>query len=291
MKTIKSLIVEELKYRVSRRAIERDERVEDTYYKYPQLEKMDQELVSLRGSRMLAIFEKNEEPVKAIDARERELLKERKEFISQNGIDPEFDEEKPICGECHDTGYVPMPNGNKAVCRTCMKSEIEECFEYAGLSDYSSYKIKSYDKDYFGDKKARNEHLKAMMALMDGGYDGNMLRLYSDVSGHGKTFLAVIVTKTAILQGKSAYYIKAENFIDFSEESKDQLKKYDMLIIDDYSAEVTRKWQIASSINAILEARLAAQLPTVLISSAGKEQLVMESDERIAQKIKRSELI
>lgn len=291
MKTIKSLIVEELKYRVSRRAIERDERVEDTYYKYPQLEKMDQELVSLRGSRMLAIFEKNEEPVKAIDARERELLKERKEFISQNGIDPEFDEEKPICGECHDTGYVSMPNGNKAVCRTCMKSEIEECFEYAGLSDYSSYKIKSYDKDYFGDKKARNEHLKAMMALIDSGYDGNMLRLYSDVSGHGKTFLAVIVTKTAILQGKSAYYIKAENFIDFSEESKDQLKKYDMLIIDDYSAEVTRKWQIASSINSILEARLAAQLPTVLISSAGKEQLVMESDERIAQKIKRSELI
>lgn len=288
MKTIKALITDELSSRASRRGIRRDITVEEVYDKHPQLEKIDADLTALRASRILAAFENKEESIKAIDVREEELKSAREEYISKNNIDPYFDEEKPFCVDCNDQGYVTSPKGIKVVCRSCLKEEIEIAFSQAGLSDYTSYKIKNFDSNYYGDKKSRNGHLKSIMSLFEEGTDDKPIRIYSDVSGNGKTFLSVIATKYAILEGKSAYYIKAENFISIDEELKEFLKKCDMLIIDDYSAELTRKWMIASGINSVLEARFASNRPVVLVSSAPREQLISDSDERIAQKIKRA---
>ena len=291
MRTIKSLINEEVISRASERAIVREENIEDVYYRYPELQKIDEELLALRGSRMLAVFDKNEEPIKAIEVREEELKKAREAFISKNGIDPLFDEEKAFCQECDDTGYIEMANGKNAVCRSCMKSQIEDCFNSSGLKDYSTYKIKNFDRSLFGNKKERSDKLKSMMKLFEEDLEGCPLKLYSDRGGSGKTFLAVVVTKYAILEGKNALYTKAETFLDVNEDEKDDYKLCEMLIVDDYSAEITRKWQIASALNSILEARMASNRPTVIISSSSKEQLVMESDERIAKKIERSNLI
>ncbi|MCQ2527834.1 MAG: DnaA/Hda family protein [Saccharofermentans sp.] len=288
MRTIKSLINDELSSRASRRGIRRDITVEDIYYKHPELEKIDSDMVALRASRILAAFEDKEAPLKAMEVRENELKNLREEYIRKNNIDPDFDEEKAFCKECNDEGFVTSPKGIKVVCRACMKEEIEEAFEIAGLRDYTSYKIKNYDANYYGDKKSRNGHLKGFMKLFEEGTEGNPIRLYSDIGSNGKTFLSVIATKYAILEGKSAYYIKAENFINADENLKDFLKQCDFLVIDDYSAELTRKWQIASGINSVLEARYASDRPVVLVSSASREQLISDSDERIAQKIKRS---
>ena len=291
MKTIKALIAEELKTRASMRSIERDERVEDIYYQYPDLEKIDSELISLRGSRMLTIFEKKEGQADIIEFREKELLKEREEFISKYNIDPEFDEEKPICTKCMDTGFYVKNNGMSAVCTSCMSSQIKECYDKSGLADFSSYDPKNYDRNYFGDKTGRNKRIKAMLSLFESECEDTPLRVYYDVSGSGKTFLSVIVTKYAINEGKSACFLKAEELLDCTDEKKEYLKKCDFVIIDDYSADVTRKWQIASNLNNILDARIASKRPTVLVSSSPLEQLSLDSDLRIAQKIQRASSI
>lgn len=290
MKTIKALIAEELKARASMRSIERDKRIEDTYYQYPDLEKIDSELISLRGSRMLTIFEKKEGQADIIEFREKELLKEREEFISKHNIDPEFDEEKPICSKCMDTGFFVKNNGMSVVCTFCMSSQLNECYEKSGLAEYSTYDPKYYDKNYFEDKIGRNKRMKAMISLFESECEDTPLRVYSDNSGSGKTFLSVVVTKYAINEGKSACFLKAEDLLDCTDEKKEYLKKCDFVIVDDYASDVTRNWQIASNLNYILDVRIASKRPTVLVSSSPFAELC-NSDLRITQKLKRASTI
>lgn len=291
MKTIKALINDELMSRVSKRRTYRDQLVEDIYYEYPELERMDDELRSLRGSRMLSLFDGIEEPVKAIITRENELNKERDAFIHKNNINPYFDEEQWVCSKCKDTGFVAATNGVNVVCGDCMKSQLDECFESSGMADYTSYKLNGFNANHFGNKAERLKQFSSMKKLFEVGTDNNPVRLLISQPQSGKTFLSVIITKYAIVEGKSAYFLKAEDLRISSDELKTDLKGCDMLIVDDYSPDLTRNWIIASSLNSILEARIAANRPVVIVSSSSKEELIAGSDERIALKIKRADLI
>lgn len=291
MKTIRSIIGDELLSRASVRSIRRDELIEETYYRFPRLEQIDNELIALRGSRMLTAFEDNDVPVKVIEVREKELRHEREEFIRKNNIDPDFDEEKPLCAKCLDKGFISAANGQSVVCGACMKEELEECFRESGMEDYSTYKLKSFDAGYFDNKKERQQRFIALKSLFEGPLTGSPLRIYSDKPQSGKTFMSVIITKYAIVEGKSAYYLKAEDLRQNDQEFINELKKYDLLIIDDYSADLTRNWIIASSLNSVLEARQASNRPVVIVSLSSREQLIADSDERIALKLKRAENI
>ena len=291
MKTIKALINDELLSRASTRSVIRDEVIEDTYYNHPELERIDNELLALRGSRMLSIFDKKYEANSAIDVREMELRQERKAYILSHEINPDFDEEVSICSKCNDNGFITARNGRKVVCASCMNELLEECFEASGMSDYSSYKLNNLKLNYFDNKKAREKSFNAIKKLFEEGTEGKPLRIYYDLAQTGKTFLSVILTKYAIVEGNSAYYIKTEDLRNIDDSVKTDLKKCDMLIFDDYSPELTRNWYIASSLNMILEARSASDRPTVLVTSVPKEELVANSDARIALKIKRSDMV
>ena len=293
MKTIKELINESLTEVSATRDIQRQQRISRVYKDYPELKEIDDQIVTVRNSRFIAVIDKDERLIKRYDIAEEELQAKRDRVMARNRIDPEFDMEKSICDKCGDTGFCKGSDGTVKVC-SCRKNELEICYEQSGMGDYSSYKMKNYRDDYLGDaagrKKLRNELLKVMLGI-DEEDSKSSLCLFSAPPQSGKTFLAVCVCKTAINLGKSAYYVKCEDLSSLGTDTLDALKNIDFLIIDDFADEVTLHNNVGSVLNSVLETRAAGRLTTVLVTPFPKSELVSKCDMRISGKLSTAKLI
>ncbi len=293
MKTIKELINESLTEVAASREIRRDNSIRRVYKACPELKEIDDQILSIRSSRFIAVIDKDERLIRRFDIAEEELQVKRDRIIQINKIDPEFDMARNICDKCGDTGFEKGSDGTMKVC-SCRKNELEQCYEISGMADYTSYKMKNYRDDYLGDaagrKKAKNELLKVLLGLSDKD-DRSSLYIYSAPPQTGKTFLAVCVCKTAINLGKSAYYTKCEDLITVGTDTLEDLKKIDFLILDDFADSVTMHGNLGSLLNNILEIRAASKLPTVLVTPFPKSELVSKCDMRISGKLQSAGLI
>lgn len=284
MKTINEVMGERLSRIRNEKQMDVNDMIELVYRKYPGLKKIDCDLVDVRASRLICSIEQDDAPVAALKRREEELLAERKKFIADNKIDPGFDKEKVHCDKCGDTGFTTSSDGRRVVCQACMKDALLEAYNESGMKDFSTFTLKSFDLNYYknGDRRRMFDGLRK---LMEGKTDKKLMLLSGGIQT-GKTYLAVITCKYAAVQGMSSYYVKADSLMYLSHEEVQELKSYDIIIIDDYSAEVTLNNKTANTLHSLLEARLAAGLATVIVSTSPLEVLVADSDERIAGKLK-----
>ena len=293
MKTIKELISEGLTEVSAAREILRDENIKRVYRECPELKEIDDQILSVRNNRFIAVIDKDERLIRRFDIAEEELQAKRDRIMQINKIDPGFDMIRSICDKCNDTGFTKGSDGTLKVC-SCRKRELEMCYEMSGMADYSSYKMKNYRDDYLGDaqtrKRLRNEFLKIMLGISEDGNDSPVC-VYSAPPQTGKTFLAVSVCKTAINLGKSAYYAKCEDLPLLGTDTLEDLKRIDFLVIDDFADEVTLFKNVGSVLNSILETRTASKLPTVLVTPFPKNELVSKCDMRISAKLASAKLI
>lgn len=293
MKTIKELIAESLTEVAASRDILREENIKRVYKACPELKEIDDQILNVRNSRFIAVIDKDERLIKRFDIAEEELQTKREKIMKINNIDPEFDIAKNICDKCDDTGFAKGSDGTLKVCQ-CRKKELELCYEYSGMADYSSYKMKNYRDDYLGDaagrKKIKNDLLRVLLRLSDAD-DRTSLWVYSAPPQTGKTFLSVCVCKTAINLGKSAYYAKCEDLQTIGPDTLEDLKRIDFLILDDFADSVTMHSSIGSLLNNILEIRAASGLPTILVTPFPKNELVSKCDMRISGKLQSAGLI
>lgn len=292
MKTIKELINESLTEVAAMSEIRREENIRRVYKACPDLKEIDDQILNIRNSRFIAVIDKDERLIKRFDIAEEELQVKRDKIIQRNNIDPEFDVTKHVCDKCGDTGFAKGSDGTMKVC-SCRKRELEMSYEYSGMGDFSSYKMKNFRDDYLGDAKSRkairNELLKVMLGMTED--DKTSLWVYSAPPQSGKTFLAICVCKTAINLGKSTYYTKCEELQVIGTDTLEDLKRIDFLVLDDFADSVTMTNNVGSILNSILEVRAASKLPTVLVTPFTKNELVSKCDMRISGKLKSAKLI
>ena len=292
MKTIKELINESLTEVAAMSEIRREENIRRVYKACPDLKEIDDQILNIRNSRFIAVIDKDERLIKRFDIAEEELQVKRDKIIQRNNIDPEFDVAKHVCDKCGDTGFAKGSDGTLKVC-SCRKRELEMSYEYSGMGDFSSYKMKNFRDDYLGDAKSRkairNELLKVMLGMTED--DKTSLWVYSAPTQSGKTFLAICVCKTAINLGKSTYYTKCEDLQVIGTDTLEDLKRIDFLVLDDFADSVTMTNNVGSILNSILEVRAASKLPTVLVTPFTKNELVSKCDMRISGKLKSAKLI
>ena len=292
MKTIKELINESLTEVAAMSEIRREENIRRVYKACPDLKEIDDQILNIRNSRFIAVIDKDERLIKRFDIAEEELQVKRDKIIQRNNIDPEFDVAKHVCDKCGDTGFAKGSDGTLKVC-SCRKRELEMSYEYSGMGDFSSYKMKNFRDDYLGDAKSRkairNELLKVMIGMTED--DKTSLWVYSAPTQSGKTFLAICVCKTAINLGKSTYYTKCEDLQVIGTDTLEDLKRIDFLVLDDFADSVTMTNNVGSILNSILEVRAASKLPTVLVTPFTKNELVSKCDMRISGKLKSAKLI
>lgn len=285
MKTINDSINERLARARNIKKINLDNKVEEIYGKYPKLRKTDSDLVEVRVKRMMCAVDGDNDPVPALNKREEELREQRQKIIEENNIDPKFDEEKVLCAKCSDTGFTSTSDGRRVVCTSCMKGALEEAYTEAGLKDYASYTLKNFEFDRFKDGGARKRMFEGIRDLLENKSSHSLMVLTGGVQS-GKTYLSVVACKYAILQGMTAYYIKADKIAALNNEDIEELKSYDLIVIDDYAPEITGYYRTAAALHELLEARLATGRATVIVSSSALEVLVSDSDERIAGKLR-----
>ena len=289
MKTIKELINESLTEVAAMSEIRREENIRRVYKACPDLMEIDDQILNIRNSRFIAVIDKDERLIKRFDIAEEELQVKRDKIIQRNNIDPEFDVAKHVCDKCGDTGFAKGSDGTLKVC-SCRKRELEMSYEYSGMGDFSSYKMKNFRDDYLGDarsrKAIRNELLKVMLGMTED--DKTSLWVYSAPPQSGKTFLAICVCKTAINLGKSTYYTKCEDLQVIGTDTLEDLKRIDFLVLDDFADSVTMTNNVGSILNSNLQVR---KLPTVLVTPFTKNELVSKCDMRISGKLKSAKLI
>lgn len=282
MKTISEAIDERLSQIRNLKKMDAENKIEAVYRRFPELRKIDNALLDVRTSKILCAIEHDEAPLAALNKREDDITKQRSEFLAEHHIPAGFEDADVYCTKCNDTGYVKAGNGSLIVCKACMRDALEEVFSGSGLKDFATYTLKGFKFDYSKDRARQFEGLKN---LMEGKSDKKLMILNGGVQT-GKTYLAVVSCKYAIMQGLSACYIKADRLSRLSFDEVDDLKKPDLLIIDDFSAEITGYDRTAYVLHDILEARLASDRATVLVSTTAAEVLIGNSDERIAGKLK-----
>lgn len=282
MKTISKAIEERLTQIRTLKKMDAETRIEAIYKRFPELRRIDNALLDVRTSRMLCALEHDEAPLAALNKREEDISRQRSEFMAEHNIPEVFEEAEVFCSKCNDTGYVRAKNGSLIVCKACMKDALEEVFSESGLKDFSTYTLKGFKFDYSKDRARQFEGLKN---LMEGKSAKKLMVLNGEVQS-GKTYLAVVSCKYAIMQGLTACYVKADRLSRMSFDEIDDMKKPDLLIIDDFSAEITGYDRTAYVLHDILEARLASERATVLVSTTATEVLIGNSDERIAGKLK-----
>ena len=289
MKTIKGLIAAGLAETEAARRIRRDETMRRVYEEYPELRDIDSKIIDIRKDRLIAMIDHDERLAKRYDIEENNLIAKREQIISDNDIDPDFDEEQSICPKCGDTGFVKGKDGTPKVC-SCKQSELDECYESCGLGDYSSFTMKNYRDDYLGDAARRSGIKKQMLKVMLGVGEASSkaLWLYSGAPQTGKTYLSVCIAKTAISLGKSAFYTKCENISSLEKYTLEDMKRIDFLIIDDFADDVTLHDDIGSVLNSILEIRTASGLCTVLVSALSLTELINGCDMRVSGKLGRA---
>ena len=289
MKTIKGLIAAGLAETEAARRIIREESMMRVYKDHPDLKEIDGRIIDIRKDRLIAVIDHDEKLAKRYDVEEANLLSRRELIMKENHIDPEFDMEKSICSKCGDTGFVKGKDGTPRVC-SCKQAELEECYESCGLGDYTSFTMKNYRDDYLGEPEKRSEIKKQMLRAMLGVGDtaSKPIWVYSGAPQTGKTYLSVIMTKTAISLGKSAFFIKCENLASIESDTIEDIKRIDFLVIDDFADDVTLHGDVGSVLNSVLEIRAASGLCTILVSALPLSDLVNGCDMRVSGKLGRA---
>lgn len=289
MKTIKQFIADTCSFRRARMETDCNDRILETYAKYPELEHIDSIILKVRRTNLIKVIEMQMEPSMIVSDEERQLIAKRKDFLAKYGIDESFDEIRPECPKCKDTGFIKQKS-LMVVC-SCMSNELIEAYNEAGLSDYNSIVPKNFKADYIPSAaERRKEANKTLVRILNSITEGKShpLYVYSDGAQKGKTYLAVVVTKIAITLGLSAAYVKCEDLTDIYDDKLESYKSFDLVIIDDYISGATRIRNLASVLNAIIETRNSRGLATVIVSNETKLEMVEKSDERIAGKISRA---
>ncbi|MBO4578873.1 MAG: hypothetical protein J5715_01840 [Clostridiales bacterium] len=269
------------------RNIDKDYRVAECYRKFPELAAMDGDLVELRKSAMIASLEGRDDYAGRFGSKEAALRQKRENYLRDNNIPADFDSEKFICDKCNDTGYIAGKDGTRKVC-SCMKEQLEECYDNSGMRDYRSVKLESYRNGYLGDEAGRKKRMNMILSACLGRGDNadKDIWIYQGAPQTGKTFLTIVVAKGMINLGKSAIYCKCEAIEDMEEEDIEDLKICDVLFIDDFAADISSRRKIAYILNTVFEVRKASGRKTLIVSYETQNQLVSDCDIRLAGKLK-----
>lgn len=291
MKTIDYYIEEIKQERSVQRSINHERYMLELYERYPELKKMDSEIIVQRSNKIVGILDGDNESSRAADIIKSRLEISKAEYLAKNNINSNYEDELPICDKCNDTGYVSGNQGHRKVCK-CMNEAKEACYKTSGLENFTLITTKNYDEDYCKNKARRKEAvLKLTKVYQHKITDRNNIWLYIDGIQTGKTYVSVLLAKQIIGLGDSCAYIKLEDIQDMSENVETNCFGSDMLFIDDFTSSLTTSGNIGSILNNILEIRSGKNLPTVIVTNESTNELLAESDVRIAGKLKFAERI
>ena len=217
------------------------------------------------------------------------LINVQKDLLKKNGFADDFLEEKHVCPDCNDTGYI---NGEKChclkqaiLCVTYRQSNIDEILQ---RENFDTLRYDLYTDTECAKMKGIIERCRRFADDFGKRYE-NIL-LYGNV-GVGKTFLTNCMAKAVIDRGFSVIYFTSIRLFDtlsrelFNYEersSRDILNDIftcDLLIIDDLGTENVSSF-VAQRLFDILNERDMRKRATIISTNLSFEDLGKRYSER-----------
>lgn len=284
-------------------AIERNERIEEIYLKFPRIKEIEDEinLLGIRNVKNILKDPDNHQKYNTdFDLKVKKLENEKNSILDKNGIDPNFKKYRYECEECSDTGYTP--DGKK--CRCFMQSMADEAYNISNISelmrknnfdtfsfDYYSKEKGKYPDSPFNNIKRIYNRTKNFCENFDEFEKG--LFFYGS-TGLGKTFLSCAAAKNLIDKGKIVIFMRASKLFSLLEDYKfgrlsdkkiiDNIYSCDLLIIDDLGAEVKNKLN-TSMIFDILDERIISKKKMIINTNLDMNELSKEYSMRFTSRI------
>lgn len=210
---------------------------------------------------------------------------------------------------CDDTGWViykEMHNGiscdiaRECQCGVINRKRIQGKLSFAHIPDkYQSLCMMDFDiKWYQGSDRKQAEEIKKVMAQYIGNYfnlEGMGLYMFSPTKGTGKTRAAAIIANELVKKDVDVRFTTSGTILeqikrtfdgDTKENVLEELKKVDVLVIDDFGMEKVTKWR-SETFYSIIDYRYTSMRPTIFTSNYSIKELEdNEYDTRITSRIK-----
>lgn len=283
----------------------------DIYNKYPDLERIDNNISSLSVKNIqLILSSRNKEQIDKLNSRITKLRKERVAFLKKYNLSdgdflPKFE-----CKKCNDTGYVYSSEGN--VLCTCIKQKLYDIeYNSSNIYDLKNHNFSSFDLSLYSDKPSAQKYNSAvsprenMVAIeracktfinnFDDPNEPNLL--FCGNTGLGKTFLSSCIANELVKRGKTVLYQTAPIMLDkiidykFNKTSSDITKSIytaDLLIIDDLGTEARNSLKLTELFN-IINSRLLNQnnqiTKTIISTNLSLQEMYDTYEERIVSRI------
>lgn len=291
-----------------------DERIENLYKKFPELEEIDDNINQISIDKTKAILNKKN-GIEEMDKEISKLKKQKEEFLNNNNIKQEYFEPNYECKICKDTGYVQDIN-NKTVMCNCLKQKLLNLsYNKSNLSDIKKENFENFNINLFSDEINTQKYKikcsprqnminikNACMKFIENfeNLDEKSL-LFVGNTGLGKTYMSNAIANELLKKGKTVLYQTApvllETIIDnkfnkYKNHNADSFYKnvlnVDLLIIDDLGTESINTLTV-SELFTIINTRILnlnnKPTKTIISTNFSIEQIFKNYEERIGSRI------
>ncbi len=255
----------------------------------PEYEQIENMITDLAMESAAKALDGDTQAVSSMKAGIRELTAKQEKLLADNGFAPDFLEEKYVCADCKDTGYI---DGQKCHCLkqamiryTYRQSNIEEILKRENFDTLSL--------DHYTD--AECEKMKGIISSCrkfadDFGQRYENILLLGNV-GVGKTFLTNCMAKAVLDKGYSVIYFTSIRLFDTlsrevfghdegsSAANLHDIFTCDLLIIDDLGTENVNSF-VASRLFDIINERDLRRRSTIISTNLSFEELDSRYSER-----------
>lgn len=288
-----------------------DQKKVDLYKKYPEIEKLDNDISSLSIKNIqLVLTSGSKTELSKVNTRISELKDEKNSLlkkykISMDSFNPQFE-----CKKCKDTGYIQTSSGN--VLCSCIKQELYNIeYNNSNIYDLKNQNFNNFDLNLYSDEsnfekyntktspkdnmKSIEKTCKAFIKNFDDPNENNLL--FCGNTGLGKTFLSSCIANELIKKGKTVLYQTAPIMLDriidykFNKTNNDissTIYNVDLLIIDDLGTETKSNFKVTELFN-IINSRLLNQnnkiTKTIISTNLSLQDLYNTYEERIVSRI------
>ena len=258
--------------------------------KIPQYRETERRITDIAMDCADKVFEGDTEAVNRMRSEIDAITAMQKKLLEDNGFAPDFLEEKHVCPDCKDTGYI---DGNK--CHCFRQAILRYLYRQSNMEEV--LQRENFDTlryDLYTD--AECEKMKTVISQCrqfaeEFGNNYSNILLYGNV-GVGKTFLTNCMAKEILDKGYSVIYFTSMRLFDtLSREllsrndeisSRDILNDVftcDLLIIDDLGTEIVNSF-VASRLFDILNERDLRKRSTIISTNLSFEELGKRYTER-----------
>ena len=295
--------------------LEADARKTKLYKKFPEIEKIDNNINKLTINKTKNILTNNIYSNDQIEKRINELKEEKNRIIKENNINLELLNPIYECKICNDTGYILNENKKSEMCN-CLKQRIFNIsYNKSNLSNLEKYNFKNFNFNIFSDEinaqkykvnisPRRNiENIKNKSLEFVKNFDNPETKnlLFCGNTGLGKTYMSNAIASEVLKNGKTVLYQTApvllETVIDnkFNKYKNAKVNNFyndvleaDLLIIDDLGTECLNSMKL-SELFTILNTRILNLnnkiTKTIISTNLNIQQIFKNYEERIGSRI------